>query len=121
MTQQTTQPSEVGATGAEPISAEFPFQSKFVDVLGSRMHYVDEGVRDADPVLMLHGNPTSSYLWRNVIPHLTPHARVIAPDLIGMGRTTSDCRAASTPGRHPAWPGCNRFSPPAPTAPVPAR
>ena len=67
------------------ISASFPFESHYVDVLGSRMHYVDEG--EGEPILFLHGNPTSSYLWRNVLPHLTPHARCIAPDLIGMGRS----------------------------------
>ena len=67
------------------ISAEFPFESRFVSVLDSRMHYVDEG--EGDPILFLHGNPTSSYLWRNVIPHLQPQGRVIALDLIGMGRS----------------------------------
>lgn len=67
------------------ISAEFPFQSKFVEVHGSKMHYIDEG--DGDPILFLHGNPTSSYLWRNIIPYLTPHGRCIAPDLIGMGKS----------------------------------
>ena len=67
------------------ISAEFPFKSKFVDVHGSRMHYVDVG--EGDPVLFLHGNPTSSYLWRNIIPHLSGQARCIAPDLIGMGKS----------------------------------
>lgn len=66
-------------------SGGFPFLSRFVDVYGSRIHYVDEG--GGDPVLFLHGNPTSSYLWRNILPHLTPHARCIAPDLIGMGRS----------------------------------
>jgi haloalkane dehalogenase len=55
------------------------------DVLGSRMSYVDEG--EGPPVLFLHGNPTSSYLWRNVIPHVTGVGRCIAPDLIGMGRS----------------------------------
>ena len=70
---------------AAEISPEFPFESRFVEVLGSRMHYVDEG--EGDPILFLHGNPTSSYLWRNVIPHVTPFARAIAPDLIGMGRS----------------------------------
>ena len=64
------------------ISAAFPFESEYVDVLGSRMHYVEEG--DGDPILFLHGNPTSSYLWRNVIPHVSPIGRCIAPDLIGM-------------------------------------
>ncbi len=71
---------------AEPsISADFPYQSKYVQVLGSRMHYVEEG--QGDPILLLHGNPTSSYLWRNVIPHLRPEGRVIALDLIGMGKS----------------------------------
>ena len=49
------------------------------------MHYIDEG--EGDPILFLHGNPTSSYLRRNIIPYLTPMARAIAPDLIGMGRS----------------------------------
>jgi haloalkane dehalogenase len=70
---------------AQAISAEFPFESKFVDVRGSRMHYIDEG--SGEPVLFLHGNPTSSYLWRNIIPHVSPHARCIAPDLIGFGKS----------------------------------
>ena len=69
----------------QPISAEFPFEPKYVEVLGSWMHYIDEG--RGDPVLFLHGNPTSSYLWRNIIPYLTPKARCIAPDLIGMGKS----------------------------------
>jgi len=49
------------------------------------MHYVDEG--DGDPILFLHGNPTSCYLWRNVIPYLAPLGRTIAVDLIGMGNS----------------------------------
>ncbi|WP_428390474.1 haloalkane dehalogenase [Lichenicoccus sp.] len=56
-----------------------------IEVFGSRMAYVDSG--EGPPVLFLHGNPTSSYLWRNIIPHVAPHARCIAPDLIGMGRS----------------------------------
>ena len=67
------------------ISSVFPFDSNFVEVDGSAMHYVDVGV--GDPILFLHGNPTSSYLWRNVIPHLRSEARCIAPDLIGMGKS----------------------------------
>lgn len=67
------------------ISADFPFESRFVDVLGSQMHYVDEG--SGPPVLLLHGQPTSTYLWRNVIPHLTENNRVIAVDLIGFGKS----------------------------------
>ncbi len=69
----------------QEISAAFPFESRFVEVQGSRMHYVEEG--SGDPVLFLHGNPTSSYLWRNVIPHVSPLARCIALDLIGMGKS----------------------------------
>ncbi len=69
----------------QEISAAFPFESKFQEVHGSRMHYVEEG--SGDPVLFLHGNPTSSYLWRNVIPHVSPLARCIALDLIGMGKS----------------------------------
>jgi haloalkane dehalogenase len=53
------------------------------DVLGSSMAYVDVG--DGDPIVFLHGNPTSSYLWRNVIPHVEGLGRCLAPDLIGMG------------------------------------
>jgi haloalkane dehalogenase len=60
-------------------------ETKRIAVLGSQMAYVDVGAGPA--VLFLHGNPTSSYLWRNVIPHVAPHARCIAPDLIGMGRS----------------------------------
>ena len=67
------------------ISADFPFESKYLEVHGSRMHYIDEG--EGDPILFLHGNPTSNYLWRNVIPYLRPYARCIAPDLIGMGKS----------------------------------
>ncbi len=70
---------------AKPISAEFPFASRYVEVHGSRMHYVEEG--SGDPILFLHGNPTSSYLWRNIIPYLVPHGRCIAVDLIGMGKS----------------------------------
>lgn len=70
---------------ASPPSAAFPYESRYVEVLGSRMHYVEQG--SGDPILLLHGNPTSSYLWRNVIPHLSPHGRVIAVDLIGMGKS----------------------------------
>ena len=67
------------------ISAAFPFESKFVEVHGSKLHYVDEGA--GDPILFLHGNPTSSYLWRNIIPYVSSKGRAIALDLIGMGRS----------------------------------
>ena len=69
----------------ETISSDFPFESNYIEIEGSQIHYIDEGT--GDPILFLHGNPTSSYLWRNIIPHLVPHARCIAPDLIGMGKS----------------------------------
>jgi haloalkane dehalogenase len=67
------------------ISADFPFASRFVEVMGSEIHYIDEGA--GDPILFIHGNPASSYIWRNIIPHVTPHARAIAVDLIGFGKS----------------------------------
>ena len=70
---------------SEAISAAFPFESQYVDVVGSKMHYIDEG--SGDPILFLHGNPTSSYLWRNIIPYAAEMGRAIAPDLIGMGKS----------------------------------
>lgn len=65
------------------ISAADPHPRRRVELLGTSMSYADAG--NGHAIVFLHGNPTSSYLWRNVIPHLTPLARCIAPDLIGMG------------------------------------
>ncbi|WP_114285286.1 haloalkane dehalogenase [Candidatus Halocynthiibacter alkanivorans] len=77
----------VGANETSPyglaISGDFPFSKKTISVEGSDIAYVDEG--EGQPVLFLHGNPTSSYLWRNIIPYVTGGYRAIAPDLIGMG------------------------------------
>jgi len=70
---------------SDQISADFSYSSNYIDVLGSKMHYIKEG--EGDPVLFLHGIPTSNYVWRNVIPHLSKHACCIAPDLIGMGKS----------------------------------
>ena len=58
-------------------------QKHRIDVDGLSMAYVERGT--GDPIVFLHGNPTSSYLWRNIIPHLEVCGRCIAPDLIGMG------------------------------------
>ena len=63
--------------------SEQPLPKKTVEVLGRRMAYHERG--DGAPVLLLHGNPTSSYLWRDVLPELEGRGRLIAPDLIGMG------------------------------------
>src|SRR6266404_4179537 len=65
------------------ISAAFPYQKQRRRVLGREMAYVEAG--QGDPIVLLHGNPTSSYLWRNVLPHVQPLGRCIVPDLIGMG------------------------------------
>lgn len=65
------------------ISAEELYAKKKAHVLEYTMSYVDEG--SGDPIVLLHGNPTSSYLWRNIIPHLSKLGRCVAPDLIGMG------------------------------------
>ena len=78
-----TAAQQADATSA--ISADFPYESRYVEVLGSRMHYVDED--DGEPILFLHGNPTSSYLWRNIIPFVTGEYRAVAVDLIGMGKS----------------------------------
>ena len=67
------------------ISAAFPYKKQRRKILGREMAYVEVG--KGDPIVFLHGNPTSSYLWRNVIPHLEPLGRCIAPDLIGMGNS----------------------------------
>ena len=67
----------------DEISVE-PFAAKkFLDVNGRRMAYIDEGAGDA--IVFQHGNPTSSYLWRNIMPHLRGLGRLVACDLIGMG------------------------------------
>ena len=71
-------------------------EKQVVSVHGKSMAYVERG--SGDPILFLHGNPTSSYLWRNIIPHLEPFGRCIAPDLIGMG--ASDKLEDSGPDRY---------------------
>src|SRR5689334_2689535 len=65
------------------IEANLHYQKKTISVLGRKMAYIEAG--SGDPIVFLHGNPTSSYIWRNVIPYLEGLGRCIAPDLIGMG------------------------------------
>jgi haloalkane dehalogenase len=72
------------------------YTKKYANVFDSKMAYIDEGV--GQTILFLHGNPTSSFIWRNIIPHLTSLARCIAPDLIGMG--DSDKLSPSGPHRY---------------------
>lgn len=78
------------------MTASFAERKKFATVLGKQMAYIEEG--EGDPIVFLHGNPTSSYLWRNVLPHLAGKGRLIAPDLIGMG--DSDKLEGSGPDRY---------------------
>ena len=71
---------------------EYPFEPRFVEIEDPagplRMHYVDAGPRDADPVLLLHGQPTWSFLWRRVIAALVARGhRAVAPDYVGYGRS----------------------------------
>jgi len=68
-----------------PLSVADPHPRKRVKVLDTEIAYVDTGA--GDPVVFLHGNPTSSYLWRNVIPHVASLGRCLAPDLVGMGES----------------------------------
>ena len=65
------------------LSETMSYEKKFVSVKGKQIAYVEEG--SGDPIVLLHGNPTSSFLWRNVIPELVESGRVIVPDLIGQG------------------------------------
>ncbi|MDP6872800.1 MAG: haloalkane dehalogenase [Alphaproteobacteria bacterium] len=65
------------------ISTDPRYERKFATVNGKRMAYVDQG--EGDPIVFQHGNPTSSYLWRNIMPHCEGLGRLIACDLIGMG------------------------------------
>ena len=65
------------------ISPEFPFEKQYAEINGHKMAYIDVG--DGPVVLFLHGNPTSSYLWRNIIPSVSKSHRAVALDLIGMG------------------------------------
>jgi pimeloyl-ACP methyl ester carboxylesterase len=68
------------------IRRHYPFTSQYTDILGHRMHYIDEGAAPGKPtVLLLHGNPTWSFLYREIIPKITHACRAIAPDYIGMG------------------------------------
>ena len=81
------------------------FAPNYVEIAGMRMHYVDEGPRDAPPVLMLHGEPTWSYLYRRMIPIFAAAGfRAVAPDLFGFGRSDKPVdRAAYTYQAHVDW------------------
>ncbi|MFC1665336.1 haloalkane dehalogenase [Pseudomonadota bacterium] len=69
----------------QTISSDNPYAYKKISVGDADMAYIEVG--SGDPIVLLHGNPTSSYIWRNVIPHLETLGRCLAPDLVGMGQS----------------------------------
>ena len=67
---------------------DYPFEPNYLNTLGYRLHYLDEGPRDAPPILLLHGQPSWSYLYRHMIPPLVEAGhRVLVPDLVGFGKS----------------------------------
>ena len=64
---------------------DYPFASHFATVKDLRLHYLDEGPRTAEPVLMLHGNPSWSFYYRHLVSALSESYRCIVPDHVGMG------------------------------------
>jgi haloalkane dehalogenase len=78
------------------MSDQYPYEKKYKSIFGKRMAYLEHG--EGDPIVFLHGNPTSSYLWRNIMPHVEGKGRLIAPDMIGMG--DSEKLDDSGPGRY---------------------
>jgi len=83
----------------------YHFDPHYVEIDGLRMHYVDEGPPDADPVLLLHGEPSWSYLYRKMIPPLADAGlRVVAPDLIGFGKSDKPVKKSDySYAAHVAW------------------
>jgi haloalkane dehalogenase len=75
----------MGSAVSDPVSAADFYERRRAPILDSFMTYVEVGV--GSPIVFLHGNPTSSYLWRNIIPEVIGLGRCLAPDLIGMGRS----------------------------------
>ncbi len=71
----------------QPQPSAYPFESRYVDVEGYKIHYIEQG--EGEPILFAHGNPTSSYLWRNVLPHVARETgrRGVALDLLGFGKS----------------------------------
>ena len=76
-----------------------PLAKSFKTVNGKQMAYHESG--EGRSIVFLHGNPTSSYLWRNIIPYVSPTHRAIAPDLIGMGKSGRRATNSSV-----CWPAC---------------
>ena len=84
---------------------DYDFTPNYVGIDGMRMHYVDEGPKDAEPILLMHGEPSWSYLYRHMIPPITAAGyRAIAPDLIGFGKSDKPTRQEDySYASHVAW------------------
>ncbi len=84
---------------------DYPFEPNYVEIDGMRMHYVDEGPAEASPILLLHGEPSWSFLYRHMIPPLAEAGhRVIAPDLFGFGKSDKPSRKSDySYAGHVAW------------------
>lgn len=89
-------------TDSPEFRALYPFAPHYADLGGVRMHYVDEGKPDAPVVCLLHGNPSWSFLYRELIPELKHAHRVIAPDHIGMGLSDKPQKYPYTLAQHTA-------------------
>jgi len=87
-----------GIPAEETFDGTFPFPPHFTTAPGFRMHYVDEG--SGQPIILIHGEPTWGYLYRNFIPRLSRHFRVIAPDHMGFGKSETPAAAEYTLDRH---------------------
>src|SRR6266851_1616738 len=87
-----------GIAAGETFGGTFPFRAHFTTRPGFRMHYVDEGA--GEPIILIHGEPTWAYLYRNFIPALSGHFRVIAPDHMGFGKSETPAGADYTLDRH---------------------
>jgi pimeloyl-ACP methyl ester carboxylesterase len=87
-----------GIAAGETFDGTFPFEPHFTNAPGFRMHYVDEG--KGEPIILIHGEPTWSYLYRNFIPRLSRHFRVIAFDHMGFGKSETPPDADYTLDRH---------------------
>ena len=96
--------SEREKLGGNMISADdhldgtFPFKPHFIGAPGHRLHYVDEG--QGEPVMLIHGLPTWSYLYRKIIPYLSEDRRIIAPDYLGFGKSDTPSNIAYTVSTH---------------------
>ncbi|HZD64918.1 MAG TPA: alpha/beta fold hydrolase, partial [Acidimicrobiales bacterium] len=92
-------PQTPPAPGAAWVPRElYPFESRYVDLAGARVHYIDEG--RGPPLLALHGNPTWSFIYRGIVEGLADRFRCVAPDYPGFGLSTAPPGYGFTPAEH---------------------